>query len=494
MYKTKRQFTIDDFVFPYGKLKADNRWVLLSKLIPWDEIERDYAEGFVNNGAPAHHAKMAFGSLIIKQMLKCSDEELCNQVAENPYLQFFVGLKEFVEECPFGASTLVAFRKRFPESEVRRINDMILAKAKKSDDDNDDDDLRGSTCSNGNDNACSSAEHTLALDATVAPSDVAYPQDIRLLNEAREHLEAIIDEICIQTGAKKPRMYRNVARREYLTWAKSKKHKAAKTRRALRKQLGYVTRDLRYIDELVDRLDPDLSNRHKKLLETIVILLGQQQYMYDNRLHSVLSRIVSISQPWVRPIVRGKAFANTEFGAKIATSTDDYGLARIEDISFDAFNESEGLIASATAYFKRNGHWPDRILADKLYRTRSNITWCTERGIRLSGPKLGRPLKDAKLTKQMKAQERQDAADRNVIEGVYGTTKQSYGLNRVAARLEETTKTVIAMAILVFNLKKLLSSSLASLLDTLFEVFDLLNQLSTGKWTQSLPVWMVVME
>jgi len=76
----EKQMSIEDFVFPYGKLKSSNRWVIMAGLIPWDDIERDYAEGFVNNGAPAHPARMALGSLIIKQILGCSDEELICQV------------------------------------------------------------------------------------------------------------------------------------------------------------------------------------------------------------------------------------------------------------------------------------------------------------------------------------------------------------------------------------------------------------------------------
>lgn len=191
VYKIKKQMSIEDFIFPYGKLKTTNRWVKMADLIPWDDIERDYASKFVNNGAPAHPARMALGSLIIKQILGCSDEELCFQVAENPYLQFFIGLKEFTEECPFGSSTLVAFRKRFTDEDIKKVNDLMLKRArdKADDEDIDDDD--------------DSNEKTMALDATVAPSDISYPQDVKLLNAAREHLEGIIDCICEQTGAKK---------------------------------------------------------------------------------------------------------------------------------------------------------------------------------------------------------------------------------------------------------------------------------------------------
>ena len=458
MYKINKQMSIEDFIFPYGKLKPSNRWVIMAGLIPWDDIERDYAEGFVNNGAPAHPARMALGSLIIKQILGCSDEELVCQVAENPYLQFFVGLKEFSEECPFGASTLVAFRKRFTEKDIASVNDLMLKRARdRADNDKDGDDEGGSS------------EKTMALDATVAPSDIAYPQDIKLLNDAREHLEAIIDFICGQTGSPKPRTYRKTARKDFLNWSKSKKPSTKKVRAALRKQLGYVGRDLRHMDALVGKLNPELTRRQLELLATITSLYAQQRYMYENKVHSVPDRVVSIAQPWVRPMVRGKTSANVEFGAKCEVSTDE-GFARIEHTSFDAYNESEGLIPAVESYCIRNGFYPDRLLVDKIFRTRKNLAWCKDRDIRISGPRLGRPPKDDQATRKQKATEERDAADRNVVEGVFGTAKVVYGLDPVRARLEETTKTVIGLAILVFNLRKLLAASLSQSLGALISL------------------------
>ena len=113
------------------------------------------------------------------------------------------------------------------------------------------------------------------------------------------------------------------------------------------------------------------------------------RYCTDNH------RIVSISQPYIRPIVRGKAVAPVEFGAKMDLSLDEKGMARIEKMSFDAYNESDVLIAAAERYFERTGHYPERILADKIYRNRNNLAYCREHRIRLSGPSLGRPKKNA---------------------------------------------------------------------------------------------------
>lgn len=76
------------------------------------------------------------------------------------------------------------------------------------------------------------------------------------------------------------------------------------------------------------------------LLITIILLYEQQEYMYQNRVHSVENRIISIQQPYLRPIVRGKAKAPVEFGAKFDLSVDEHGYCRIEKLSFDAYNES----------------------------------------------------------------------------------------------------------------------------------------------------------
>ena len=115
--------------------------------------------------------------------------------------------------------------------------------------------------------------------------------------------------------------------------------------------------------------------------------------MYDNHTHSVPDRIISISQPWLRPIVRGKAKAPVEFGAKLDISVVN-GFTRHEYHSFDAYNEAIKLSDMIERYKERTGSYPERILADKIYRNRENLEYCAERKIRLSGPALGRPKKD----------------------------------------------------------------------------------------------------
>lgn len=180
--------------------------------------------------------------------------------------------------------------------------------------------------------------------------------------------------------------------------------------------------------------------------------------MMKNKAHTIPDRIVSIEQPHVRPIVRGKAGANVEFGAKIATSLVG-GYTWIETVQWDNFNEATTLQASVEAYKQRFGYYPAVILADKIYRNRENLNYCKERGIRMSGSKLGRPSKEQRDADDRK-QEKKDAAQRNAIEGKFGEGKRKLGLGRIRARGAETSLTVIALQFLVMNLERRLRALL----------------------------------
>jgi transposase, IS5 family len=106
-----------------GKLEAKNRWVTLSAMAPWQRLEKQYAALFSpDRGSPAKTFRMAFGALILKERLHCSDEEMVEQIRENPYLQYFLGLEEFTNVAHFEASMLVHFRKRIIFEMIGDVN------------------------------------------------------------------------------------------------------------------------------------------------------------------------------------------------------------------------------------------------------------------------------------------------------------------------------------------------------------------------------------
>lgn len=445
MYKFKdKQINFSDFGQPVGmKMKPNNRWVKKAELIPWEEIEKHYAKLFTNQkGNVAKPLRLALGACIIQAEYGYSDEETTLQIQEAPYLQFFCGFSEYKDEPPFDSSLMVYFRKRLTPEILGEINELIIRKAEeKPETDKDDDNKPEPPCNKG----------TLIVDATCAPSGIKYPQDTGILNEARENTERIISELHTPADGKKPRIHPERAHKDYLRFARKKKKSSKEIRKSVGKQLRYLRRNLSIIDNMVAN-GKELSAKKEIRLQTIKAVFDQQKYMFDNRTHTVENRIVSLSQPYIRPIVRGKAKAPVEFGAKLDISVAD-GFVRLEKQSFDAYNEATVLKEVIERYKARTGSYPERVLADKIYRNRDNLTWCKEYGIRLSGPALGRPKKDVIIDKKL---EYKDNCDRVEVERDFSLAKRKCGLGQIYTRLQETSQSVIALSIVVLNLRKVL--------------------------------------
>lgn len=473
MYKftDNTQSNFLNFNQPIGlHMNPENRWVKMADAIPWEIFEKKYSRLFKGkNGRVAKPLRLALGSLIIQTKYQYSDRELVEQLTENPYYQYFIGLPGYQEEPPVDASTLVLFRKRLKMDVIAEANEYMLEafKEKEFQDKNDDDHTNppsggGSNVSKAEPGQTQENKGTLMLDATCAPSNIRYPQDFSLLNEAREKLETIIIRFCKRYGFSRPRMYRRQARKNYLALAKAKKRSTKKIRATIRKQLSYIRRDIGYLESYMeDGYAP--TSKEISLLMTIYKLYEQQQYMYQNKIHSVENRIVSIMQPWIRPIVRGKTKAPVEFGAKFDLSVDDSGLGRIEKISYEAYNESTVLIEAVNRFRERTGHYPERLLADQIYRTRENRSFCKSHGIRLSGPKLGRPSL-AKQSAEERKQEYQDNTDRIEVERSFSLSKRCYGMGLIRTKLYDTTLTSIALSVFVTNLFKIQSRILFALI------------------------------
>jgi hypothetical protein len=463
----KEQLEFEDFYLPFGgKLRGDNRWVRLAKIIPWEELEEEYAGLFSDTmGAPAKSFRMALGALIIKERLNITDEETVEQIRENHYLQYFIGLTEYIDEVPFNPSMMVHFRKRITPELLSRINDGIVNRELYRRNPPDDSAGSGGDGTTGNHYSEEPDNFgVMMVDASVTPSDIAYPTDLNLLNESREKLEGIIDTLHepLKGTIAKPRTYRRKARRAYLQAVKRRNMSKQAIRKAAKQQLQFIRRDITHIESLKSRCGfENLSSRQYRNLLVINELYRQQQEMFDKKTHSVNDRIVNIAQPYIRPIVRGKASAAVEFGAKIIVSRIN-GFHVLETISWDNVNEATVLQDQIERYRDRVGVYPEAVLADKLYRTREHLRFCKARNIRLSGPRLGRPAKDVSVSKK---QERLDSAMRNAIEGCFGVGKRRYGMNRIMMKLRETSETSISLIILVMNLEKLLRDFFISIMN-----------------------------
>ena len=298
----------------------------------------------------------------------------------------------------------------------------------------------------------------LILDATCAPADIRYPTDLGLLNQARKQTEKIIDILyneLEEKPSKKPITQRIIAKKEYLKVAKKRRPTKKQRRKAIKKQLQYIKRNLGHIEQLeASGASLEwLNGQQYKMLLVVASVYQQQLSMYENKQQRVDDRIVSLTQPHIRPIVRGKAGVPVEFGAKLSVSYHN-GYVFIDRLSWDNFNESGDLKLQAEEFKVVTGNYPESIHVDQIYRTKENRAWCKERGIRITGVPLGRPPKSIDLLAKKQAQE--DEKFRSRIEGKFGEAKRRFSLDRVMTKLAETSRTAIAITFLVMNLSTLL--------------------------------------
>lgn len=448
-YQSQYQLKFNEFnTLNQLNLKFTNRWIQLGAHLPWDNLVKIYSKYFnLDIGAKGINPRIVIGSFIIKHKLNLSDEETLSIISENPYMQFFLGLGDFCSEQLFSPSLFVSLRKRLTKGCFDEFTEALIKIT-------DADKIALSTPSKS-----LKPKGKLKLDATVADQYISYPNDLGLVNEARIKTEKIIDELFEHLRGElvvKPRTYRKKAHARYMSEAKKRQKDSASLRKALRVLLNCVNRNLGTINIMLARLSSkegaayQLPKKYYQQLLVINTLYEQQQTMYDRKENRCSDRIISISQPHIRPIVRGKQGKHVEFGSKLGVSLAG-GYAKVETTSWDAYNEASDLPIQAQAYKTLYGYYPELIQVDKIYGTNENRVWCKARGIRLTVSQKG---KRKKLSKYQKAKRKKEYSERNAVEGKFGQAKQTYALNQIKAKHKNTSETWIGAIFFVVNCVK----------------------------------------
>jgi len=367
-------------------------------------------------------------------------------------MQFFVGLKAFQTKKVFDSSLFVAIRKRIGKEEYDKLNvNLIQSLSKKAD-------KKNVSKKQDTDDYPPNKGH-LQADATVADQYITFPTDAKLLNTARKKLDVMIDKWYAYSNKNtvKPRTYKRVLDTKFLAYSKKRRKGRNVHRKMVRKLLESVNRNLNFVTKMLAEV-PDFKLGEKaplslKDLETLSVikqLYAQQKQMYAENTNTIKDRIVSISQPHVRPILRGKEKSRIEFGSKLGVSLDN-GFARIDTFSWDAYFEGNDLILQVESYFDIHGYYPELVLVDKAYHTRENRNWLKEKGIRITAKPLGRKPKQ-QATQYQKTKRKKEYAERNHIEGKFGQGKNAYNLNKIRAKLQRTSESWVSCIFFVMNL------------------------------------------
>ena len=437
VYRQKAtQLSLESFGSALGTpLSPDNEWVQYAELIPWAKLEEAYQLQFPSKtGRAAKPFRLLYGATLIQLKKGLTDRQVVDDIRDTPAYQYFIGLPEYRAKKPFEHTTLVHFRQRLSAISdlIRNITNDFTRERLEAD--------------------LPEGTHVLISDATAVPVKIKYPQDTTLLNQSRLNIEQMVTDLAHGLGVEIPRTYRREAKGKWTAFSRKPRRQNKERRKQLQAQLQYIRRDLRYVAELLAQ-GGQLTDWQAQRLEVIKQVYEQQLFMFENHTHHVENRIVSLQQPYIRPIVRGKAKQSVEFGAKIDCSMLD-GVIDVERFDFNSFNESTDLEVTLDHAFDLVGEYPDEVLVDTLYRTRDNINLCKKLGIKLNGPKLGRKPKHVD-PKQRKADVSAENR-RGAIERKFAFLKGSLGLDLVNTRTAESLVVTVDSAIALANIDLLL--------------------------------------
>lgn len=372
---------------------------------------------------------MVIGLLLLKHLTGSRDREIVQLVCENPYMQGFCGLDNFSAGTFIDPSTLTNVRKRLSKKHFKELEELTykhlierkIIKAK-----------------------------GMLIDATVFPENIRFPTDAGLLNEARQWRVSKIKSIGGKVG-RKCRSYCRVARQEYLNFNKKKRKTQKDIKRIKKSMLQYVRRNRRQFEEILSLSVEQGVVIAKNVTERLTVikeLFSQQLYMHTENVRRVSDRIVSLHKPQVRPIVRGKAGKNVEFGAKASLSQVG-AFTFLDRFSTDNFSESGDVGLQISNYEDRFGVEPPYVVGDRAYGTNDNRNKLKEKGIRDAfEPRGRRPLnKPPDRWRQRKRRER------NRIEGAFGHLKNHFGLDRIRYSIEGGDELWVRLGLMAANLK-----------------------------------------
>ena len=276
--------------------------------------------------------------------------------------------------------------------------------------------------------------HVTMMDATCYESHLRYPTSVKLLWESIGKVYGIIQQKRSRLKLRSSRSNYAKHRQQFLVYQRNKKKTKRKEKKLCKQLLKYLLRLLQGLEDLQKSHQFNFTNKEQKLLRTIHTVYEQQHALLYGTNEKIAHRIVSVSKPYLRPIVRGKEIKPVEFGAKVH-KVQVGGISFIEHLSYEAFNEGARLKPGVAFHQKHFGKL-SQLAGDRIYATNENRRYCHQLGIATSFVAKGN---DGKLSVQKQALRSALSAVRGtVLEGSFGNEKNHYLLGKIKARTQAT--------------------------------------------------------
>jgi transposase, IS5 family len=421
-------FSLDSKDFPkYHYFKNSSQLGQIHQVIPWQALSRLIPAKKHLIGAPSWLSYEGMIALMfLKHYTKLSDEKLVDRLNSDFVFQLFCGVNITLEQ-PIRDKTLVTRVRKFLSIhlDINQLQQVMMNHWKA--------DLNN--------------KNVLMMDATCFEVDIRFPTDVKLLWESVLWLwEVQIPSLCNAYRLPMPRSRFAEQKLKQNNFQKSRKNSFKKTRKRRKALLNLLSRGIKAYQNVLQTTHANLSNQVAERFKTIQIVYQQQFYLYHHKTSQVTDRIVSLSQPHIRPIIRGKENKPIEFGIKVHMTQVD-GINRVEHHSFNAFNETTRLKISVLKHEKQFGQL-SHLAADGIYPTNKNRVYCTSKGIQTNFVRKGSG-KDDKPTKQIKALLNKERSTR--LEGSFGTEKEHYLLRKIKAKTPATQILWMMFGVLTAN-------------------------------------------
>lgn len=396
----------------------------------WERISDKLSRFYCNdNGRPSKPARAKVGLLVIKHLYTLSDVNVVDNLKRDIYVQYLCDISPKEAKQFINPSSLSKFRKQIGLKGIKIIEEEIQRAVNK---------------------VKPPKGRRLVTDTTIVPSNIAYPTDVSLLEKVRRKAVAFIDK-AKKLGSKSHRTYKRVAKKVYIQYQKVRKHTAKSRRKTIKKLLQFATRNIHQLKESVEHVKqqsndvPEMEDA-QNFLETAQDILKQQKDLYQKK--EVKNRIVSVHQPHIRPMVKGKYPVSVEFGPKVLLNMDDDYLF-LESLHFDNVSDTHLLEKSIEGYHKRRGKPPTQLAADRGFWSKDNYDLAESLGVKkvaIQNKGKSNHLKGKPFAKRLRAL-------RCKIEAKISLAKRKYGLDRCRYLLPDGEEMWVRLGLSVMNLK-----------------------------------------
>jgi IS5 family transposase len=317
-------------------LDPNHALVRLSKEIDWEYFDNHFGEMFdQEKGRPAICTRVMVALHYLKFNYDLSDEATLAGWLENPYRQFFSGMKYFTHEMPIHPTSMTNWRKRFGQEGAETLLKQTIEVGLKI-------------------KAIKESElKRVNVDTTVQEKFIRYPTDIRLYDRVREHLVKMAKKVGIELRQNYNKVSKELLiNQQRYAHARQQKRATACVRKS-HTILGRVIRDI----------ERKMTCENSALSELILLAKRIFEQKRDSK-----NKVYSVHEPDVVCITKGKAHKKYEFGCKVGIAATSCGGWLVGAMAFPGNPYDGHTLQDSLEQVERIAILPKQVFVDLGYR------------------------------------------------------------------------------------------------------------------------------